>query len=135
MDESDQYIQALIELHRGLDRQGPGDEAFSLALIERLPALPSAPRIADLGCGAGAGALLLAAKYRGRVRAVDFARVFLDQLVARAKELALDEFIEIIECDIGDLGWEHGRLDLLWSEGAAASSGRQRRSAWPKPML
>ncbi len=119
MDEQDGYIEALIELHRGLDRQGPGDENFSLSIIESLPALPPAPRIADLGCGAGAGALMLAARYRSKVMAVDLARVFLDQLADRAEKLGLAEFIETVECDIGDLGWAPGSIDLLWSEGAA----------------
>jgi hypothetical protein len=29
MEEQDIYIKALIELHRGLERQGPGDTEFS----------------------------------------------------------------------------------------------------------
>ncbi len=135
MDEDDEYIQALIELHRGLDRQGPGDEAIALDLLERLPGLPAAPRIADLGCGAGAGALMLAEKYRVRVKAVDFARVFLDQLVERATSLGLETCVEAIECDIGDLRWNAGSIDLLWSEGAAYSIGfGNALRAW-RPLL
>ena len=29
MEEQEKYIQALIKLHLGLERQGPGDTAFS----------------------------------------------------------------------------------------------------------
>jgi SAM-dependent methyltransferase len=119
MEEQEKYIKALIELHRGLERQGPGDTDYSNYIISQLPDLPSNLSIADIGCGAGAGALILADKFRARVRAVDFSREFLDELEDRAKQRGLERLVEIIECDMGDLDWEPGSLDLLWSEGAA----------------
>ena len=119
MQEHDPYIATLIELHSGLERQGPGDVEFSRQILQQIPELPPRPRIADLGCGAGAGALMLAASFRSRVRAVDISREFLDQLAERAKQLGLDPLIEIIEGDFGRLDWEPGSVDLLWSEGAA----------------
>lgn len=115
----DPATAALIELHRGLDRQGPGDPAFSRAILSRLPAPPERPRIADLGCGAGAGALLLAEWYAAPVTGVDLARVFLDQLVARSRTLGLDHLIRAVEADMGRLDWPPASVDLLWSEGAA----------------
>jgi 16S rRNA (guanine1207-N2)-methyltransferase len=54
------YVAALVELHRGLPRQGPGSDRFTRELLKRLPALPDKPRIADLGCGNGALSLALA---------------------------------------------------------------------------
>ena len=121
MEDEARYIEALIELHRGLDRQGPGDAEYTDFILSQIPALPPAPRIADLGCGAGAGALILADKFRAKVKAVDLARDFLDQLSARAQALGLGEYIEVIEADIGKLDWPAGEIDLLWSEGAAYS--------------
>ncbi len=135
MEDQDKYVAALIELHRGLQRQGPGDDDFSASILETLPPLPENPRIADLGCGAGAGALLLAARFRSKVRAVDFARAFLDQLEIRAAELGLDRLIETIEGDIGDLGWEPGSIDLLWSEGAAYNIGFGNALETWRPLL
>ena len=61
MEAQQKYIAALIRLHSGLERQGPGDIDFSEFIITQLPKLPPNPRIADIGCGAGAGALFLAA--------------------------------------------------------------------------
>jgi ubiquinone/menaquinone biosynthesis C-methylase UbiE len=119
MGEQEKYIRALIELHRGLERQGPGDTDYSNYIISQLPDLPSNPRIADIGCGAGAGTLILADKFRVTVRAVDFSREFLDELEDRAKQRGLEHLVETIECDMGNLDWEPGSLDLLWSEGAA----------------
>ena len=119
MDENHKYINALIELHSGLERQGPGDSEFTKEIIEAIPELPSNPRIADIGCGAGAGTLILAKKYHSKIKAVDFSRKFLDQLMRRAKQEGLEKLIEPLECDMGNLDWEAGSIDLLWSEGAA----------------
>ena len=119
MQEHDQYVKALIQLHLGLERQGPGDSCFSEEIIKTLPELPPNPRIADIGCGAGAGALILARKYHARVKAVDFSSEFLEQLVQRSRQEGLEDSIEPIECDMGSLDWEQGTIDLLWSEGAA----------------
>ena len=119
MEEQEKYIRALIELHRGLERQGPGDTDYSNYIISQIPKLPTNPRIADIGCGAGAGALFLADKFKSKVRAVDFSREFLDELEDRAKQRGLEHLVETIECDMGNLNWESGTIDLLWSEGAA----------------
>ena len=135
MEEHSEYVKALIELHLGLDRLGPGDDNFSKFIIDRIPELPPCPRIADLGCGVGAGALLLADKFRCTVKAVDFSREFLDQLLVRARQKGLEQFIEAIECDIGNLEWRAATLDLIWSEGAAYNitfAGALR--AW-RPLL
>ena len=119
MENHDNYVKSLIKIVSGLDRQGPGDNNFSTFIIEQIPELPLDPRIADLGCGSGAGALLLAEKYHSKVKAVDFLHELLDQLLAQARHQGLEEFIEIIECDIGKLDWHAGTIDLIWSEGAA----------------
>ncbi|MGD2186302.1 MAG: class I SAM-dependent methyltransferase [Desulfobacterales bacterium] len=119
MEEQEKYIEALIRLHSGLERQGPGDPDFSDYIINQLPELPPNPRIADIGCGAGAGALILAKKYRSKVKAVDFSKEFLDQMMRRARQEGLEDLIKPIECDMGNLGWEPESIDLLWSEGAA----------------
>jgi len=118
MDES-KYIEGLIRLHSGLERQGPGDPGFTDFILEQLPELPANPRIADIGCGAGGGALQLARTYGARVKAVDFSREFLDQMMDRARQEGLEALIEPVECDMGSLDWKPESIDLLWSEGAA----------------
>jgi ubiquinone/menaquinone biosynthesis C-methylase UbiE len=119
MEEQEKHIRALIELHRGLERQGPGDTDYSKYIISQIPELPTNPRIADIGCGTGAGTLFLADKFKSKVRAVDFSRVFLDELEDRSKQQGLEYLVETIECDMGNIHWEPGTIDLLWSEGAA----------------
>jgi len=130
--------EALIALHRGLERQGPGDAAVARAILAALPGLPGAPappRIADLGCGSGAGALLLAEHFAAPVTAVDLSRDFLDDLERRARERGVAHLVRSVQADIGALGWPDGSLDLLWSEGAAYNltfAGALR--AW-RPLL
>ena len=119
MEEQVKYIRALIELHRGLERQGPGDTDYSNYIVSQIPELPTNPRIADIGCGTGVGTLFLADKFKSKVRAVDFSREFLNELEDRAKQRGLEHLVETIECDMGNLNWESGTIDLLWSEGSA----------------
>lgn len=129
------YVAALVELHRGLARQGPGSDRFTLELLKRLPALPAKPRIADLGCGSGAAALLLARHYGSPVRAVDASAEFIAELCAHASRARLDHLIEPICADMASLDWPPGSVDLLWSEGAAYILGfGQALSAW-RPLL
>ena len=135
MTEQDAQIAALIELHRGLERLGPGDAAFSRRILAELPHLPADPRIADLGCGAGAGALLLAEWFGTPVRAVDLSREFLDELEARAQWRGLAQLVEPIEADIGQLDWPAGSIDLLWSEGAAYNLGFATALRRWRPLL
>lgn len=112
-------IAALIALHAGLERQGPGDLEFSRRILAGLPTLLESPRIADLGCGSGAGTLLLAEWFDTNVTAVDFSRTFLDQLETRANDAGLAHLIQTVEADMGQLDWPDASIDVLWSEGAA----------------
>ncbi|NJR70122.1 MAG: class I SAM-dependent methyltransferase [Synechococcales cyanobacterium CRU_2_2] len=126
---------ALIELHRGLERQGPGDAHFSSKILSNLTSLPPKPRIADLGCGAGAGALLLAKHYQREVLAVDSSSVFLEELTARAKQADLEHWITPIQADMGKLEWPVASIDLLWSEGAAYHLGFEQALKRWRPLL
>jgi SAM-dependent methyltransferase len=115
----DEEVLALIELHLGLDRQGPGDAAFSRHILSLLPKMPANPCIMDLGCGTGAATFLLAEHFNATVIAVDLSKDFLIQLEKTAKASCLDHLIHTLEADMGALAWPKASVDLLWSEGAA----------------
>jgi len=84
----DPFIQALIDVHRELPRKGPGDDALSRQLMTRVrPLLPASPWMADMGCGNGHTAFLLAETLGGHVTAVDFAEPFLAELERRIADL------------------------------------------------
>lgn len=119
MDADNPYLAALIELHAGLPRQGPGDPRFTRRMLHRLPKLPANPRVADLGCGSGAAALALASALKTPVTAVDLSSAFLDELRRRVEHSRLADLVLPVQADMGTLAWPAGSLDLLWSEGAA----------------
>lgn len=136
MDDQDNYIAALIELHRGLDHKGPGDPQLSQGILRDLNSLlPPRPRMADLGCGSGASALLLAQHYQSLVLAVDASAVFIEELRSRAETLNLGHLIVPICGDMGALDWPPDSMDLLWSEGAAYHLGFGRAlELWRSPL-
>lgn len=125
----------LIELHRGLPRQGPGDADVSRRLLQGLPKLPQRPRIADLGCGSGAGALLLAEFYGTEVLAVDTAAVLLEELAGLARQRGMQHLVRPVRADMGALPCADGSLDLIWSEGAAYNLGFETALARWRPLL
>ena len=135
-DTTDPSTAALIDLHAPLERQGPGDVAHARRILEALaPRLPAVPRVADLGCGAGAGTLLLADYFGCTVRAVDVSAPFIDRLEARARAAGLDRLVETAVGDMGRLAWPAASLDLLWSEGAAYCLGFEQALALWHPLL
>lgn len=112
-------IAALVELHGGLARQGPGDEAFSQMILDRLPPLRSDLPVADLGCGTGAASVLLAKHFGRPVLCVDASEEFLQELAARAEEAGVRDLITTLCADMGSLDPGQHQFSLIWSEGAA----------------
>ena len=124
-DDDDRWLEILLELHRGLPRQGPGLDTCTRQALALCGDLPAAPRVLDLGCGPGAQTLTLAeALPTARIIALDLVAEFLAELRARADvrgEVA--GRIETLQGDMADLPFAEGSFDLLWSEGAAYSMG------------
>lgn len=110
--------EAFFRLFEGLPRQGPGSDACTREALRRLPELPAAPRVLDLGCGSGRSTLVLADALRTEVIAVDNHQPFLDQLRDSARERGLADLIDIRCADMAAPGVPEGSIDLLWSEGA-----------------
>lgn len=116
--------ELLIDLHRDTERQGPGGVEQTLRAIELAGLDRGTPlRIADLGCGTGAAAKVLAAELHGDVIAVDIAEPFLDTLRAAAAREPLRATVTTRTCSIDDLPFGDGELDVIWSEGAIYSIG------------
>ena len=119
--------QLLIDLHKSADRQGPGgdaetEKALRLALTDRVAPL----RIADIGCGTGASALLLARLLKAQITAVDFLEDFLEVLDGRAGKMGLSEKITTLSCSMDKLPFGDEEFDVIWSEGAIYNIGFER---------
>jgi ubiquinone/menaquinone biosynthesis C-methylase UbiE len=122
----DEY-QLLTDLHRQGHRQGPGgdaetEQALRLAMIDRDTPLT----VADIGCGTGAAALLLAQRLNARITAVDFLQDFLDVLKERAERAGVADRVSTIACSMDNLPFAEEELDVIWSEGAIYNIGFEK---------
>jgi len=136
MEQAMDNLDLLIDLYRHARRLGPGsDEATTRAL--ELTGLDTAKplRVADIGCGSGASALVLARLLNARITAVDCFGEFLDQLTQNAEAAGLSDRITTLCCAMEKLPFETGSLDLIWSEGAIYNIGFERGVRDWRPYL
>jgi predicted O-methyltransferase YrrM len=87
--------QLLIDLHKRAKRQGPGGDAETRKAIDLAMLDPSAPfKIADIGCGTGSSAMLLARALNAQITAVDFLPDFVEVLKANTESEGLTKKID-----------------------------------------
>lgn len=131
----DDTARAFGRVFDGIDTLGPGSPATRRAIVERLRLLlPAAPDLADLGCGAGAASLDLAALLpAARIVAIDTNQAFLDRLAARAA--AAGAGITTLNADMAAPGLADASLDLVWCESAIYAVGRHTALAAWRPLL
>jgi len=104
-------------------------QAMELAGLDRSRLL----KIADIGCGTGASALLMAKALDAGITAVDFLPEFLDALRSRASEHGVADRITTLNCSMNALPFEEGEFDVIWSEGAIYNMGFEAGiSAWSR---
>lgn len=120
-------FRLLIELHKYSERQGPGSDletlkAMSLARID----LHEPLKIADVGCGTGASAIVLAKHLNAQISAIDFLPDFLDILNERAKHVGVADKITTNACSMDALPFADEELDVIWSEGAIYNIGFEK---------
>lgn len=131
MSGGEREIALLCELHDGLARLGPGSEQSTRRVLDLVPVLPAQPRIADLGCGTGASALVLAALIDSIVVAVDQHPPFVRALRERAVAGGLGARVHPVVADMAEPPFAPQSFDLLWCESAIYAVGRVRAlSGW-----
>lgn len=119
--------ELLIDLHKQGHRQGPGgdaetEKALNLAIVDRAAPL----KVADIGCGTGASALVLARLLNARITAVDFLQDFLGVLEEKAKNMGVADKISTLACSMDNLPFADEELDIIWSEGAIYNIGFEK---------
>jgi ubiquinone/menaquinone biosynthesis C-methylase UbiE len=117
----------LTDLHKQGYRQGPGgdaetEQALNLAMIDRAAPL----KIADIGCGTGASAILLARLLNAQITAVDFLQDFLDVLNERAESAGVADRISTLACSMDNLPFVPEEFDVIWSEGSIYNIGFEK---------
>ena len=113
----------ICEYFSSIDRQGPGSDAFTLQALSFIDPLKPKARIADLGCGTGSSAILLAKVTDAEVTALDLFPDFLDKLTHRAAKEGVADKIHPIVGSMDALPFEKESFDVIWSEGAISNIG------------
>jgi len=135
MESNSKEHDALMKLHAGLPRQGPGSDVCTAETFMRLPALPPDAKVFDLGCGPGRASLVLAYMLKKKIVCVDKEESFLEQLRATAEQRKLSEYIETRCGDMATVSADLGSIDLIWSEGAIYCVGFDRALESWRPLL
>jgi SAM-dependent methyltransferase len=121
-------MDALFDVFESLPRCAPGtDDATQRALATCIDA-PDTPRIIDLGCGPGSSAIPLA-QSGAHVTAVDLHVPFVAEVTRRAESAGVAHRVDARVGDMGNLPYDDGAFDIVWSEGAAYCIGVARAVA------
>lgn len=131
----DRELEHLVALLSRQVHQAPGSEASTRRALAGLGPLPARPRIADLGCGRGASALVLAEATGGHVLAVDQLPGMVEAVRAGAARRGLADRVDAQVGDMASPPVPPGSLDLVWSEGAAYAIGLETALAAWHPLL
>ena len=129
-------LSLLADLHLGGDRQGPGSpQATRLAITLAGLKNDAHLNVADIGCGTGASARILAQDLGAQVTAIDLLQPFIDAAAAKAEEAGLADRITTCAASMEALPFDKATFDLIWSEGAIYNMGfAAGLRAW-RPLL
>lgn len=117
-------LALLGDLFRGTARQGPGgDEQTRLAIALSGLADGRNLSIADIGCGTGSSARVLARDLDATITAVDLFPDFLETLSATAAREERGDRIVTLEASMEALPFADASFDAIWSEGAIYTMG------------
>jgi serine/threonine-protein kinase HipA len=124
-----------FELHTGLPREGPGDDAITQRAVALLPELPPDPVVVDAGCGPGGQTLVLARELGVKVTAIDIWPPFVEVLRGRAEQAGLSHLIDARQGDMSELPFDPGTVHLIWCEGAIYQIGfGEGLELWRSPL-
>jgi len=119
-------MDLFFEIHSGLPREGPGDDASTRKAFGMVSLLPGPSKILDIGCGPGMQTLELARLSGGRVIGLDFHLPFLRRLKESAAAAGLSGRIRCIGGSMADLCFRAAAFDLIWAEGSIYIMGFEK---------
>lgn len=125
----------ICEYFASIDRQGPGSDAATRRALSFIPDIDARSHIADIGCGTGSSALLLAADTGAHVTAIDLFPQFLTRLSERADAAGISSRIGTSAASMDALDYANETFDLLWCEGAIYNIGFEKGLRTWRPML
>lgn len=129
-------------IHSGLDREGPGSAASTRRALSLVPDLSGPATVLDLGSGPGAQTLTLAeALPQATIVAVDAHGPFVEAVGQRAAAAGVADRVIAVQADMADVDALRGavpgggRVDAIWSEGAAYAIGFEHALAIWRDLL
>ncbi len=121
------FWEIFFEVFDSLPRQGPGNRECASKALAMCRELPAAPRVLDLGCGAGGQTLQLAELIpRGTIIAMDSHAPSIERLQATLAERGLANRVSAMVGDMAEPKCLPNGFDLIWSEGALYSIGLRK---------
>lgn len=121
------YIDLILDLHAGSNRQGPGSESDTLKALSFMNLPPDQTlAIADIGSGNGGQTITLAQQCDAQITAVDLFPAFLNELKDKAMKSGVAQQITTLEKSMEDLPFALQSLDVIWSEGAIYNMGFEK---------
>jgi SAM-dependent methyltransferase len=119
-------LDLIVEIHVGLERQGPGSLEMIVKALSFLDNLDKISRVLDLGCGTGGQTMTLAQNITGNIIGIDGLPDFIDIFNGNAKKLNLQERVNGIVGSMENLSFQKEEFDLIWSEGAIDNIGFEK---------
>ncbi len=116
----------LIEVHAGLERQGPGSPEMTVKALSFLDGLGELPRVADLGCGTGGQTMVLAQHLKGNITGLDLSPDFIRIFNENAAKRNLQGRVKGLVGSMDALPFQKEEFDLVWSEGAIDGVGFEK---------
>ena len=128
-------MELVIEVHAGLERQGPGSREVTARALSFLEPIDGIARVADLGCGSGGQTMVLAEQIAGSIVGVDLFPEFIHVLNDNARKRNLEKRVKGVVGSMEDLPFETETYDLIWSEGAIDNIGFEKGLAYWREFL
>lgn len=100
-------------------RHCPGSDVITSKILRQIKLKASEPKIANLVCGTGEQALLLAKEYKNsHITAVDEDALYFSSIKEKAKKNRVQDKIKTLLSPLTQLPFEEESFDLILSEGA-----------------
>ncbi|TXT67679.1 MAG: hypothetical protein BAJALOKI1v1_30042 [Promethearchaeota archaeon] len=90
---------------------------YSQQTFNKIPQLPTKPRILDVGCGSGESTILLAQLTDGDVTGIDIDMNALNKFQEKLDDSTLKDRIEILKESFIENDFSNESFDLVWAEG------------------
>ena len=117
-DVRDILVDKFLDIYGTLPRAGPGSNQLTRTAFRMMSAVPSSPRILDVGCGPGMQTVELLRLSGGTVVALDLLPQMTRRVRVEAEAAGVSDRLVTLEQDMNEMAFPPSSFDIIWSEGA-----------------